>query len=80
MRGSKLKIDKLIDKALCGESINGLSVSALKDMPTDYTKPIVVTAPFYFDEIKQEIEDRIEAPCVFNVKDIVEEILREIYC
>lgn len=80
LRGSKLKIDRLIDKALCGESINGLSVSVLKDMPADYTKPIVVTAPFYFDEIKREIEDKIEAPCVLNVKDIVEEILREIYC
>ena len=78
--GTKIEIDTMVDKSLVGESIRGMRVINISELPKDYDFPIVVTAPFYFDEIKQEIENRIEAPCILNIKDIIEEILRDIYC
>ncbi len=67
-------IDRIIDKRLCGCPSHGLTVSGVGDLPTDYTVPIIVTAPFYFEEIKREIEQRVPYPCIINIKDIVDEV------
>lgn len=67
-------VDRIIDKRLCGCPSHGLTISSVECLPQDYTLPIIVTAPFYFEEIKKEIEDRVPYPCIINIKDIVDEV------
>lgn len=69
-----VEVDRIIDKRLCGCPSHGLTISSVECLPQDYTLPIIVTAPFYFEEIKKEIEDRVPYPCIINIKDIVDEV------
>lgn len=75
MHGSPVKYDRLIDKTLCGESIYGVTVSNISEISPNYSLPIVVTAPFFFDEIKAEITRHIPNAYILNIKEIIEEIL-----
>ena len=69
-----VEVERIIDKRLCGCPSHGLTISSVDCLPQDYTLPIIVTAPFYFEEIKQEIEARVPYPCIINIKDIVAEV------
>ena len=69
-----VEVERIIDKRLCGCPSHGLTISCVGDLPQDYTLPIIVTAPFYFEEIKKEIEARVPYPCIINIKDIVAEV------
>lgn len=69
-----VRIDKLIDKSKCGEKNHCMTVVSPGDLPTNYAIPIVVTAPFFYEEIKAELEERLDNPTILNIRDIIAEI------
>lgn len=71
-----VRVDKLIDKAKCGkiDKEHCMNVVSPSDLPIDYALPIVVTAPFFFEEIKTELEQNLDNPMILNIKDIINEI------
>lgn len=66
-----IMVDRIIDKNLCGYTHGDKIVEKVQDLPQEYSLPIIVTAPFYFDEIKAALMKQIEKPCIYNVKDII---------
>lgn len=73
--GTEVQVDRLIDKYECGKTIHGTIVTSIQDVPKKYAYPIVVTAPFFFDEIKKEIKDNIPGICIINIHDIIEDVM-----
>ena len=69
-----VRIDKLIDKSKCGEKNHCMTIAGPGDLPTNYAIPIVVTAPFFYEEIKAELEERLDNPTILNIRDIIAEI------
>ena len=71
-----VRVDKLIDKAKCGkiDKEHCMNIVSPSDLPIDYALPIVVTAPFFFEEIKTELEQNLDNPMILNIKDIINEI------
>ena len=74
MQKTYVRIDRIIDKGKVGEKEHGMTFVGPGDLPKDYALPIVVTAPFFFEEIKAELEQRLDHPQILNIRDIIEDI------
>ncbi len=74
MNETNIDVDKIIDKQLCGSESWGKTIISPADLPKDYKVPIIVTAPYYFDEIRKELQHQVDNPCIYDIKDIINEI------
>lgn len=69
-----IKIDAIIDKSKFGESYQNYIVIKASDYQLNPLVPIVVTSPYFYDEIRREIYKQNNAVKVLNISDIINAI------
>lgn len=69
-----IKIDAIIDKEKCGEVFKGYKLINLSEYKINTAVPIVVTSPFFYEEIKKAICAENDVVEVINIREIINEI------
>ncbi|MBP3768914.1 MAG: PIG-L family deacetylase [Lachnospira sp.] len=66
---TSIQIDKIIDKKCLGLSNSGITINRPEDI-SEYDVPIIVTATYYYDDIKKELQD-IGHKYIYSLFEIV---------
>ena len=69
-----IEIDEIIDQRLYGNTHRGKTIISANRLPRNYSIPIVVAAPYFYNEIVSEIRVHVDCPRIFNLQDILREI------
>ncbi|SDP35867.1 radical SAM/SPASM domain-containing protein [Selenomonas ruminantium] len=74
LAGTGIEVDRLIDKNRASAVEQGITITKVEELPTDYQYTIVICSLTNYGEIEREISGQVTAPRILSIKEVLSEL------